>query len=90
MKIQDLKDKTPVEDIEFTIVEVNEPAQTRVGTVQQATIEDETGSATLTLWNEDVDRFKKGDKLKIIKGWCKVYQGQTQVSSGKFGTIEKI
>jgi ssDNA-binding replication factor A large subunit len=90
MKIEDLKDKTPVEDIVFTIGEVKEPSETRVGLVQQASIKDETGDATLTLWNEDCGKFKEGDKVKITKGWCKVYQGQTQVSSGKFGTIEKL
>jgi ssDNA-binding replication factor A large subunit len=90
MKIKELKDKSPVEEIVFKIVEIKEPNETRVGLVQQATVEDDSGQATLTLWAADVGQYGIGDTVKITKGWCKVYQGQTQVSSGKYGTLEKV
>jgi len=90
MKISDLKDKTAVDEIELKITDVKEPTETRVGTVQQATVEDDTGSATLTLWNEQAGAYDVGDVVKITKGWCKEYQGQLQVSTGKFGAIEKL
>ena len=90
MKATDLADKTPVEEIVLKIKEVREPTQTRVGMVQQVEAEDDSGSATITLWNEQVGQFAEGETVKITKGWCKEYQGQMQVSSGKFGTLEKI
>jgi len=90
MKAADLKDRSPVEEIVLKITDVKEPTQTRVGIVQQAIAEDDSGEATITLWNEQVGTYESGDTVKITKGWCKVYQGQTQVSSGKFGTIEKV
>ena len=90
MKVQDLADKTAVEEIVLKIKDVKEPTQTRVGMVQQIDAEDDSGSATITLWNEQVGTFAAGETVKITKGWCKEYQGQMQVSSGKFGTLEKI
>ncbi len=90
MKVQDLRDRTPVEEIVLEITEVREPSDTRVGLVQQADAKDDTGTVTITLWTEDVDKYAVGDTVKITKGWCKEYQGQLQVSSGKFGSIEKV
>ncbi len=90
MKATELKDRSAVEEIVLKITDVKEPSQTRVGMVQQAEGEDDSGKATITLWNEQVGQYEVGETIKITKGWCKVYQGQTQVSSGKFGMIEKI
>jgi len=90
MNVSDLKDRSPVEEIMLEIVDVREPNETRVGLVQQADAKDDTGTCTLTLWTDQVGDYGVGDKVKITKGWCKEYQGQLQVSTGKFGTIEKI
>ncbi|MBD3388324.1 MAG: hypothetical protein GF416_04540 [Candidatus Altiarchaeales archaeon] len=90
MKIQELRDKTPVEEIVVKVTEVKEPNETRVGFVQQVTVEDETGNAVLTLWNDQIDSYKPGDVVKITKGWCKEYKGDKQISSGKYGTLEKV
>ncbi len=90
MKISELKDKTPVEEIVVKVTDISEPRDTRVGPVQDATIEDDSGSATLTLWTEDVGKYGIGDMVKVTNGWAKMYQGNLQVSSGKFGTLEKV
>lgn len=90
MKVVDLKDKTAVDEIVLKITDVREATQTRVGMVQQVDGEDDSGAACLTLWNDQVGQFSVGETVKITKGWCKEYQGQMQVSSGKFGTLEKI
>jgi ssDNA-binding replication factor A large subunit len=55
---------------------------------QNAQASDETGSITLTLWNDDVNKVKTGDKIKITKGWVGEYQGKFQLSAGKFGKME--
>ena len=58
--------------------------------VADAIFQDDTGSIKLTLWNDDVTRFKEGDKVKIIDGFVGEYQGDKQLTSGKFGRMEKI
>jgi ssDNA-binding replication factor A large subunit len=53
-------------------------------------LEDETGNIKLTLWNDDATRFKEGDKIKVLNGYVSEFQGELQLTSGKFGRIEKV
>lgn len=94
MKINELMEKTG--DIELT-VEVTEVSDIKEfekagskGRVAKATIKDETGECKLTLWNEQIEEVKAGSKIKIIKGWADSWQGEMQVSTGKFGTLEVL
>lgn len=57
--------------------------------VANAILEDESGSIKLTLWNDDVDKYKEGDNIKILNGYVNEFQGEKQLTSGKFGKIEK-
>ena len=59
-------------------------------TVANAVLTDDSGSITLTLWNEDVKRFKEGDTIKIINGYVNEFQGEKQLTAGKYGSMEKI
>ena len=58
------------------------------GKVCNAKIKDATGSITLTLWNEDVEKVNVGDKIHLENGWCSEYKSEKQLSAGKFGKIE--
>ncbi|HLC20135.1 MAG TPA: OB-fold nucleic acid binding domain-containing protein [Candidatus Nanoarchaeia archaeon] len=58
------------------------------GRVCNATLQDDTGKVSLTLWNDDVDKVNTGDTVKITNGWANEYQGEVQLSTGKFGTLE--
>ena len=58
--------------------------------VADANLKDDSGSVKLSLWNDDVDRFKVGDKVKILNGYVNEFQGEMQLTSGKFGSIEKV
>lgn len=55
-----------------------------------AILEDDSGSIKLTLWNDDAARFKEGDKVKIVNGYVSEFQGDLQLTSGKFGRMEKV
>ena len=58
-------------------------------TVANAILQDDSGSIKLTLWNEDASKYKEGDKVKITNGYVNEFQGEKQLTSGKFGQIEK-
>ena len=58
--------------------------------VANAKVKDETGQCTLTLWNDDADRYSAGQKIRITNGWCKEYREEVQISSGKYGKIEVL
>jgi replication factor A1 len=60
------------------------------GRVCNAKLKDESGEISLTLWNEDIDKVKPGDKVHLQNGWCSEFKGERQLSSGKFGKIEVV
>ena len=60
------------------------------GSVCNAVAQDETGKIKLTLWNEQIDMVGVGDKIQITNGYVGEYQGELQLSTGKFGKLEVI
>jgi replication factor A1 len=58
--------------------------------VADATLKDETGSITLTLWNEQVSQVMVGDKVKIENGYAKSFRNVLQLSTGKYGKLTVI
>jgi replication factor A1 len=55
--------------------------------VADATIQDDTGTITLTLWGDDVTKYSVGQKIHIADGWVKDFRGKLQVSMGRTGKI---
>jgi len=94
MKISELTIGQGNIDVEGTITEIGETKTfNKFGrdlSVSNAIIKDDSGSIKLTLWNDDVTRFKDGDKLKVINGYVNEFQGEKQLTSGKFGQLEKV
>lgn len=58
--------------------------------VADATLQDETGTITLTLWGEDTKRYTVGQKVRIADGWVKDFRGKLQISMGRSGTIKIV
>jgi len=94
MAIKDLQARQGQVDL---IAEITEKGDIRefekfgkTGRVCNAKIKDATGEMTLTLWNEDIDKVKSGDKVHIINGWVSEWQGEKQLSTGKFGQLEVV
>ncbi|HTW77752.1 MAG TPA: OB-fold nucleic acid binding domain-containing protein [Thermoplasmata archaeon] len=55
--------------------------------VADATLQDDTGTITLTLWGEDTTRYSVGQKVRITDGWVKDFRGKLQISMGRSGKI---
>ncbi len=55
--------------------------------VADATIQDDSGTITLTLWGEDTKKYRVGQKIKVTDGWVKDFRGKLQVSLGRSGKI---
>ena len=60
-------------DVEAEITEIEEPRNFkkfgRDIKVTNAIIKDDSGTIKLTLWNDDIDKVKVGDKVKITNGF---------------------
>ena len=48
---------------------------------------DETGIVGIVLWDEQVDRVKTGDIIRIEGGWCRSRNQELVVSTGKNGRL---
>lgn len=58
--------------------------------VANALIFDESGEIKLTLWNDEIDKVDIGNKVKITNGFVNEFQGEKQLTAGKFGKLEVI
>ena len=92
MKISELKNGQSSVSIEAEVTNVGEVRSfNKFGRdirVATAIIKDPSGSVQLSLWNQDIDKVKKGDRIKISNGFVKEYQGELQLTAVKFGKIE--
>ncbi|MEJ2271449.1 MAG: OB-fold nucleic acid binding domain-containing protein [Candidatus Bathyarchaeota archaeon] len=93
MKINELRDGMRKVDIEGNVIEKSDAREVRsrwtneTYKVADATLEDETGTITLTLWNEQVSQVNVGDRVKIENGYIKSFRDVLQLNSGKYGTL---
>lgn len=95
MKVSDLGDRMEVDELVVDIVDKEEPRDFESqsgssGRVCNAVGEDDTGKVTVTLWNDEIDQVEVGQTIKITDGWSKEYQGQIEVSAGKYGSLEVV
>ena len=58
------------------------------GRVANATIQDASGSITLTLWNEQIEQVKVGDEVTINDGFVNEWKGNLQLTTGRRGTLK--
>ena len=94
MAVKDLKIRQGNVDIIVDIVDVGETRQFdkfgKSGRVATAIAKDDTGDIKLTLWNEQIDNVKSGDKVHITNGYVSEWQGEPQLTTGKMGKIEVV
>src|SRR3989338_2628743 len=94
MAIKDLKARQGNVELVVDIVDVGQPREFekfgKSGRVANAIAKDESGDIKLTLWNEDIDKIKPGDKVKISNGYVSEWQGELQLGTGKFGKLEIV
>jgi len=92
MKISELKAGTGNATVEGEIVAKEEPREvvTRFGKrtrVANATLKDDSGEITLSLWGDDIDKVQVGQKVKVDNGYVSEFKGTLQISAGKYGKI---
>ncbi|HZY70195.1 MAG TPA: SOSS complex subunit B family protein [Thermoplasmata archaeon] len=92
--ISDLR-PSRVATVEATVSQLDPPRE--VGTrdggtikVRNGRLKDRTGEIALVLWGAEVDLVQMGDRVRIVEGWVKDYQGRPQVSLGRAGKLEKL
>lgn len=91
MKISELAPGTGKVDIEAEVVGVEAPREIskngRTLKVANCTLRDDSGTITLVLWNENIDKISEGCTVQIANGYVNTWQDKPQLTLGKFGTI---
>ena len=94
MQIKDLQPRQGKVELTATVAEKGEPRTVNSanfsGTVANAKLKDETGTIKISLWNEQITQVNDGDTIKITNGYVSEYQGEMQLSTGKFGKLEVV
>jgi replication factor A1 len=95
MKIIELKPGMKRVEITAKLIEKSEPrdVMTRFGEqsrVANATLEDESGTMKLSLWNETIDQVNVNDTVKIENGYITAFRGETQLNVGRYGKISVV
>jgi len=91
MKISELEQNTKVINLVAIINKIDDATETPNGIkFQEGILEDDSGQVKITFWGDQVNKFKEGDKIILNTGWCKSFEDDLQVSSGKFGKINLV
>ena len=94
MDIKDLQPRQGKVDLTATVLSKESPREFnkfgKSGKVCNALIKDDSGQVKFTLWNEQVDVVEIGDKIQITNGYVNEYQGEMQLSTGKFGQLKVL
>ncbi len=94
MQISELKARQGKVELEAEITQKGEVRTFdkfgKQGRVCNATIKDDSGEMKLTLWNDEIDTVKVGDKIKISNGYVNEFQGEKQLTAGRFGKLEVL
>ena len=91
MKIGELKPGMKRVDVKGKVIEVENPrdVQTKFGPgqVATATLQDDSGSVKVTLWNENINKVNVNDVIQIENGYVDSFRGQIQLNVGRYGKI---
>ncbi len=94
MKVKELRPRQGKVDITVEVVDKGEIREFdkfgKKGKVANVQVRDDSGEIRLTLWNEDAERIKVGDKLKLTNCFVNEFQGEKQLTAGRLGKIEVI
>lgn len=94
MAIKDLQARQGNVDLIAEVVEKGDVREFqkfgKAGRVCTAKVKDDSGEISLTLWNDDIDKVNIGDRIQIKSGYVNEWQGEPQLTTGKFGSIEVL
>lgn len=95
MKINELRLGMSSIKLKAKVVDVTEAREVRTKfgyrtRVASATIEDDTGKISLTLWEAQIDEIGEGDTIEITDGYVKEFRGELQLNVPRKGELKKV
>lgn len=95
MKINELREGMRRVELEGKILDIGEVREVTTkfgepGRVATATLEDDSGTTKLSLWNEMIETVGVNDKVKIENGYVTSFRGESQLNVGRYGKLTVI
>jgi len=94
MKISDIKRGLSNISLQAKVIDISEPraVQTRYGqkNVADATLEDDTGQISLTLWEEKISSISVGDTISIEGAFVTSFRDKLQLNIPRSGKIDIV
>ena len=95
MKISDLRDGMRRVDVEGTIADKSEPRSVNLraggqASVVDCTLNDESGSVKMTLWDDMIDQVNVDNKVKIENGYTNSFRGEIRLNVGRYGKLSVL
>lgn len=94
-KVGDLTPQSKAVNVTAKVVsktEIREIPMGRDGSahkVSDALIGDETGVVYLTLWDDNIEKVKEADTVRIENGYVTLFKGNIRLNIGKYGKLEQ-
>jgi replication factor A1 len=57
--------------------------------VADAIISDDTGTIKLSLWDDQINMVKQGDRVSIENGYTQAFRGENSLNIGRYGNLKK-
>jgi len=94
MKIDEIKRGMSNISLEAKVIDISDPrsVQTRYGqkNVADATLEDETGQISLTLWEEKITSVSIGKTISVTGAFVTSFRDKLQLNIPRNGNIEVL
>jgi replication factor A1 len=58
--------------------------------VADAIISDDTGTIKLSLWDDQINMVKQGDRVSIENGYTQAFRGENSLNIGRYGNLKKV
>jgi len=92
MKVSELKPGMKQVELQGRIADIGEVRDVMTkfgepGRVATATLEDDSGTIKLSLWNETIDTVAVNDNVKIENGYVTAFRGEPQLNVGRYGKL---
>ena len=97
MHVSDLKPRRQIDEITVKVLKMVQDKHVKARFsnkklwLQEFRVKDETGEASLVLWEEDCGQVIPEDIIKITNGYCLPDKtGITKLTPGKYGRLEVL
>ena len=67
------------------VVDLRTGGQARVA---EALLKDDTGTIKVPLWDDQIDKVRKGAVVMIMNGYVSTFRGERQLNVGKYGRLD--